>query len=99
MFMRKTAILGIALLAVALAGCGKKADEHASENQMAPADQHTPAPAAPETAPAPAPSEQPGMGGTPAGMTAPTEPAQAPGTPTANLTLKHNRRSRRANIC
>jgi len=80
--MRKTAILGIALLAVALAGCGKKADEHASENQMAP-DQHTPAPAAPETAPAPAPSEQPGMGGTTGGMTAPTEPAPAQGTPPA----------------
>lgn len=81
--MRKTAILGIALLAVALAGCGKKADEHASENQMAP-EQHTPAPAAPETAPAaPAPSEQPGMGGTTGGMTAPTEPAPQGTTPPA----------------
>ena len=49
--MRKIAILGIALLAAALAGCGQKADEQ-PENQVAPADQFSePAPAATEPAP------------------------------------------------
>lgn len=50
--MRKIAILGIALLAAALAGCGQKADEHTPENQVAPADQFSePAPAVTEPAP------------------------------------------------
>ena len=52
MFMRKTAILSIALLAVALAGCGKK-EEHAPETTVAPETQ------APMTAPTPAPEQTP----------------------------------------
>lgn len=76
--MRKTAILGIALLAAALAGCGKKADEHTPENQVAPADQlSAPAPAATEPAPMTEPSSDmsaPAEGTAPEqGMTPPAE--------------------------
>src|SRR3569832_1766908 len=56
MSMRNTAILGIALLAAALAGCGKK--EQAPETNMAPANQApATAPAAPQES-TPAPMEQ-----------------------------------------
>ncbi len=77
--MRKTAILGIALLAAALAGCGKKADEPMPENQVAPADQlSAPAPAVTEPAPMTEPSSDmsaPAAEGTAPeqGMTPPAE--------------------------
>lgn len=75
--MRKIAILGIALLAGALAGCGKKADEQ-PENQVAPAEQLSePAPAVTEPAPMteqPSDMSAPMEGAAPEqGMTPPVE--------------------------
>ena len=74
--MRNTAILGIALLAAALAGCGLLV--LAPETNMAPANQApAPAPAAPQESP-PAPMEQhpSADGSTPA--PAPTEGTTPP---------------------
>src|SRR3569832_3008977 len=74
MSMRNTAILGIALLAAALAGCGKK--EQAPETNMAPANQApATAPAAPQES-TPAPMEQP-----PSTDGSTTAPAPTEGTP------------------
>ncbi len=71
--MRKIAILGAALLATALVGCGKNADEQKSETEMAPASQMTAPAAAPEAAPM---TEHSGMSMEEAAPAEGTEPAE-----------------------
>lgn len=81
--MRKTAIFGTVILAAALVGCGKGADEQAPVTETPPQEM------APAPEPIPAPTE-PGMtDGTTDGMTdgTMTEPAPSDGmTPPADGT-------------
>lgn len=67
--MRKIAVVGTMLLTLAVVGCSKKTEEHATEGTMAP-------PAQEQAAPAPAP--MPGME-----QSKPAEQPAAPGAPEA----------------
>jgi|GEM_PF-2281900 len=75
--MRKIAVVGTMLLTLAVVGCSKKTEEHATESTMAPPAQQQAAPAPMQGMDQSKPAEQPAAPGAPE---APSNPqGQAPG--------------------